>query len=66
MGLEEAVKFCEEHECEECPVIEYRSKYEKEVLQFPCCFNLIDKISGSPNIDKNFLNVLLEEKYEPK
>lgn len=42
MELEEAIKFCEEHECEECPMIEKRTKFEKKVLQIPCCFNLLD------------------------
>lgn len=47
MTWEEAIKFCEEHECEECPVVENRqdrrTEYKKRVLQYPCCLNLVDK-----------------------
>lgn len=60
MELEEAVKFCEEHECEECPVelmkLNKLTKHQKEYLHFPFCLNLVDDISFNA----------LEEKYEPK
>lgn len=46
MTLEEAVKFCEEHECEECPVVDKRSKREKEILHIPCCVNLVEEIEN--------------------
>jgi len=43
MTWEEAIKFCEEHECEECFVEDKRTEYQKKVLQYPCCWNLVDK-----------------------
>lgn len=43
MTWEEALKFCEEHECEECPMIEKRTEYQKKCLHIPCCWNLVDK-----------------------
>lgn len=43
MTWEEAIKFCEEHDCDECPVVEKRTDYQKKVLQYPCCWNLVDK-----------------------
>ena len=42
MTLEEAIKYCEEHECEECPVAyENDKRNEFERMQFACCWNLI-------------------------
>lgn len=45
MTWEEAIKFCEEHECEECPafVDNKRTDYQKKFLHYPCCWNLVDK-----------------------
>ena len=43
LGDSDYVRFCEEHECENCPAFyrrDIRSKYEKTVLQVPCCVNL--------------------------
>lgn len=43
MKLDKAVKFCEEHECKECPVyindIELRAGIEQHDM--PCCINLV-------------------------
>lgn len=45
--LKEAVDYCEKHECENCPIaiegIEQRTKYEIEILHYPCCLNLIER-----------------------
>lgn len=47
MNWEEAVRFCEEHECYECEVytkrLDVRTKHEKCKLHVPCCANLVDK-----------------------
>lgn len=44
MTWEEAVKYCEDHECEDCIAyiknIEKRSKEEQE-NHVPCCINLV-------------------------
>lgn len=46
MTYDDAVKYCEEHECEECEVylkdLDKRTKHEKEILHYPCCINLVD------------------------
>lgn len=49
-SLEEAIAYCEVHECRECILFnerywddDYRTEYEKTVLHIPCCFNLLDK-----------------------
>ena len=34
MTWEEAIKYCEEHECEECPVYENDKRNEFERMQF--------------------------------
>ena len=44
MTWEEAVAFCENHECEECPQFgrdDCRTKYQKVVSHYPCCINLV-------------------------
>ena len=41
MTLEEAIKYCEEHECEECPAYENDKRNEFERMQFACCWNLV-------------------------
>lgn len=58
MELEEAIKFCEEHECEECPMTEKRTEFEKKALQIPCCFNLLD-------IYKNREERLFDYEFDP-
>ena len=41
----EAVEYCEEHECSECPVhildLDVRTENEKCCGMIPCCMNLI-------------------------
>lgn len=44
MDWEEAVEYCAEHECDECPAFnspDYRTEYEKTNLHVPCCVNLV-------------------------
>lgn len=46
MTWEDAVKYCEEHECEECIAYDMpdcRRQYEKEMFHTPCCINLVDE-----------------------
>ena len=47
MDYDEAVKFCDEHECNECRVyneeIEVRTAHEKHVQHVPCCINLMSE-----------------------
>ena len=46
MTWEEAVEYCEEHECIDCIAYnmpDCRTKYEKMVLHASCCINLVDK-----------------------
>lgn len=46
MTWEEAIKYCEEHECEECIAFntdDCRTQHEKQNLHIPCCINLVDK-----------------------
>lgn len=49
MNWEEAILFCESHECKDCPVYktkDCRSDYEKQVLHYPCCINLVGENGG--------------------
>jgi len=45
MTWEEAIKYCEEHKCKDCPAFhnDCRTTYEKEYLYYPCLINLVDK-----------------------
>ena len=48
MTEEEAVILCENTECKDCPVIinnmgDWRTHYEKTMLHFFCCLNLVDE-----------------------
>lgn len=47
MNYNEAVSYCEEHECEECEIylknMDKRTKKEKEIFHIPCCINLVTK-----------------------
>lgn len=46
MTWEEAIKYCEEHECEDCiahKTQDCRTVYEKTSLHYPCCINLVDE-----------------------
>ena len=44
-NYDEAVFYCDNHECDECPVynenLDKRTRYEKESLHIPCCRNLV-------------------------
>ena len=49
MTLDEAIAYCELHECKKCILLnekyhaeDCRTEYEKTVLHIPCCFNLLD------------------------
>ena len=46
MTYDEAVKFCEEHDCEECPVhlngLDKRTEFDKVVGAVACCENLVE------------------------
>lgn len=46
MTYNDAVKYCEEHECTECEVylknLDKRTEHEKKNLHYPCCLNLVD------------------------
>lgn len=53
MKMQEAIKFCETHDCIKCPAYnrdDRRSDYEKQALHYPCCVNLVDgwSTSGHP------------------
>ena len=44
MNWKEAIKYCEEHHCEDCPAYyktDCRTELEKESMHFPCCINLV-------------------------
>lgn len=45
MNADEAVKYCEDHECEECIIftenLDRRTIHEK-CSHIPCCLNLLD------------------------
>ena len=45
MNEEEALKFCEENECEDCPVfqngLDKRTIFDRAIGQVPCFENLI-------------------------
>lgn len=48
MTWEEAIRYCEEHECKNCThyindIDDCRTKYEKQNLHIPCCINLVDE-----------------------
>ena len=41
MTYEEAVRFCEEMECEDCPAYHNDRRTETEKFETPCCENLV-------------------------
>ena len=47
MTFDEAVKYCEEHECNECEIFlknkDIRNDFDKKIGQKSCFENLIDK-----------------------
>ena len=50
-----AIHFCEQTECEDCPVaiegLEHRTRYEKEVEHVPCVDNLIFELVNGRTLD---------------
>jgi hypothetical protein len=45
MEWEEAIDFCANHNCKECPAYnaeDCRTQHEKENLHYPCCINLVN------------------------
>lgn len=53
--VEQAVHFCENTECLDCPIhindIDYRTQYEKEVEHIPCVDNLIFELANGRILD---------------
>lgn len=51
MSYDDAVKYCEEHECTECEIylkdLDKRTEHEKKILHHPCCLNLVDDYKES-------------------
>jgi hypothetical protein len=44
MTWKEAIKYCEEHHCEDCVAYyktDCRTDYDKQNLHVPCCVNLV-------------------------
>ena len=60
MTWEEAIKYCEEHECEECPAFidDKRTDYQTKVLHYHCCWNLVDK---EKKMDKERIKLFLDK-----
>lgn len=58
MTWNEAIKYCEEHRCEDCLAYhtpDCRTEYEKTVLHAPCCINLVDEdLRGEPYVQSVF------------
>ena len=57
MTWEEAIKYCEDHECKNCIVYDMpdcRTEYEKVMLYAPCCINLADENLRYFNNQSNF------------
>jgi hypothetical protein len=48
MDWKHAVRYCENHECKECPIynlnLDKRTLQEKQNQHVPCCENLVDNI----------------------
>lgn len=53
--VEQAVHFCENTECLDCPIyindIDYRTRYEKEVEHIPCVDNLVFELANGRILD---------------
>lgn len=46
MTYGEAIHFCEENECSECPantLPDCRTDLERQHFHYPCCINLVDE-----------------------
>lgn len=55
--IKRAVQFCENTQCEDCPIaiegIDYRSEYEKVIMQIPCVENLLFQLAKEKLSSKN-------------
>lgn len=53
--VEQAVYFCENAECLDCPIyindIDHRTQYEKEVEHIPCVDNLVFELANGKTLD---------------
>lgn len=53
--VKQAVLFCENTECLDCPIyindIDYRTQYEKEVEHIPCVDNLIFELTNGKTLN---------------
>lgn len=53
--VEQAVHFCENTECLDCPIyinnIDYRTQYEKEVEHIPCVDNLVFELANGKTLN---------------
>lgn len=53
--VEQAVHFCKNTECLDCPIyindIDYRTRYEKEVEHIPCVDNLVFELANGRTLD---------------
>lgn len=57
MNIEEiSIDFCENNECENCPIykkgIDYRTEKEKKLLHVPCVENLMKWLKEEGNINE--------------
>lgn len=43
MNYEEAMKYCEDHTCDECSCVDIRTKKDRVIGQIPCFYNLVDE-----------------------
>ena len=55
--IKRAVQFCEDTECENCRIaiegLDYRSEYEKSIMQIPCVENLLFELVKEKLSSKN-------------
>ena len=53
--VEKAVRFCENVECEDCPVaiegLEHRTRHDKQDEHVPCVDNLIFELANGRTLD---------------
>ena len=53
--VEQAIYFCKNTECENCPIaiegLEHRTQYEKEVEHIPCVDNLVFELANGKTLD---------------
>lgn len=56
MDWKNSVKYCEDHECIECPIyilnLDKRSRQEKQNQHVPCCENLVGNVLAEQYIIK--------------